>query len=344
MVGGALKVGLVGAGLQGRRHALAVKAAEGSQLVAAADVDREALQALASQMGCQTAMDWKEIVSCPDIDAVIVATPPHLHADISIAAMKRGKHVLCEKPLARTVAEGEKMVRVAQEQGIILKCGLSLRHHPGIQKTKEWVAEGRIGELMFIRCRYGLGGRPDYEAEWRAKAEVSGGGELMDQGIHVLDLCQWFLPDVNEGFAFLSTSFWNIAPLEDNAFVLLRSPTGRVASIHVSWTQWKPLFSFELFGREGYALIEGLGGVYGTMRATLGQRSWSGPFAEEVMEFCGDDLLWQAEWREFVTAIKEGREPDGSGRDGLRALQLVQRLYDAAHSGGKVTLPAGDGA
>lgn len=339
MVRGVLSVGLVGAGLQGRRRALAVGAVEGSRLVVAADVDREALQALATQVGCQAAEGWEEIVSRPDVDALIVATPPHLHAAISIAAMKRGKHILCEKPLARTVAEGQEMVRVAQEQEVILKCGFNLRHHPGIQQLKGWMAEGRIGEVMFIRCRYGLGGRPDYEEEWRAKAEVSGGGELMDQGVHALDLCQWFLPDVNEGFAFLSTSFWNIAPLEDNAFILLRSPTGSVASVHVSWTQWKPLFSFELFGRQGYALIEGLGGVYGTMRATLGRRSWDGPFTEEALEFHGEDLLWQAEWREFVAAVEEGREPVGSGRDGLRASLLVQRLYEAAHSGRKVTLP-----
>ena len=335
-----LKVGLVGAGLQGRRRALAVKAAEGSHLVAVADGDREALQALASQMGCQAAMGWEEIVSRPDIDAVIVATPPHLHAAISIAAMKRGKHVLCEKPLARTVAEGEEMVRVAQEQGIILKCGLSLRHHPGIQQTKEWVDEGRIGELMFIRCYYGSGGRPGFERNWRAGDRFSGGGALVDLGVHALDLCRWFLPDLIEGFAFLSTNFWDIAPLEDNAFVLLRSPQGPVASIHVSWTQWKPRFSFELFGRRRFVLVEGLGRVYGPMRIIQGQPTSSGPFTQEVTEFYGEDLLWQAEWREFVAAIKEGREPVGSGRDGLRASLLVQRLYDAAYSGAKVTLPS----
>lgn len=339
MVGGELRVGLIGAGLQGRRRALAVEATEGSHLVVAADVDREALQALASRVGCHAAIGWEEIISCPDIDAIIVATPPHLHADISIAAMKNGKHVLCEKPLARTTVEAQEMVRVAQQRGVVLKCGFNLRHHPGIQRLKGWMTEDRIGEVMFIRCRYGLGGRPDYEEEWRARAEVSGGGELMDQGVHALDLCRWFLPDVNEGFAYLSTGYWNIAPLEDNAFVLLRTPTGRVASIHVSWTQWKPIFSFELFGREGYALIEGLGGVYGTMKATLGRRSWSGPFAEEVLEFHGEDLLWQAEWREFIAAVTEGREPVGSGRDGLRASLLVERLYQAASTGGKVTLP-----
>ena len=344
MAGGALKVGLVGIGLQGLRRASALRAVDDSRLVMVADIDKEAVDALAHQMGCQATTSWEETVSRPDIGVVIVATPPHLHAAVSIAAMKAGKHVLCEKPLARTVAEGEEMVRVAKEQGVVLKCGFNLRHHPGIQQLKRWMTEGRIGEVMFIRCRYGLGGRPGYDEEWRAKAEVSGGGELMDQGVHVLDLCQWFLPDVNEGFAFLSTSFWDIAPLEDNAFVLLRSPTGSVASIHVSWTQWKPLFSFELFGRQGYALVEGLGGVYGTMRATLGQRSWSGPFAEEGLEFHGQDLLWQAEWREFVAAIKESREPVGSGRDGLRALLLAQRLYEAAHSGGKVTLGDDSGA
>jgi predicted dehydrogenase len=307
--------------------------------VVVADINKEAVEALAHQMNCQPTTNWEEIVTRPDVAAIIVATPPHLHASISIAAMKGGKHVLCEKPLASTVEEAEEMVRVAQEQGVILKCGFNLRHHPGIQQAKRWVGESRIGEIIFIRCRYGIGGRPHYEKEWRAQAEISGGGELMDQGVHALDLCCWFLPDLREGFAFLSTAFWDIAPLEDNAFVLLRSAEGRVASIHVSWTQWKPLFSFEVFGSKGYVLVEGLGGVYGTTMAILGHRKWGGPFAEEVLEFRGADLSWQAEWREFLTAIREEREPLGSGRDGLHALRLVQRLYEAASTGEKVTLP-----
>jgi predicted dehydrogenase len=247
--------------------------------------------------------------------------------------MKRGKHVLCEKPLARTVEEGQQMVQVAREAGVRLKCGFNLRHHPAIRQAHQWCEDGNIGVIDWMRCRYGIGGRPGYDQEWRAQAGVSGGGQLMDQGIHALDLFRWFAGDFVEVFGFLATRFWDVAPLEDNAFALLRTARGQVASLHASWTQWKPLFSLEVFGHNGYITVEGLGGAYGTERATLGQRDFAAPFGEDVIEFRGEDRSWEGEWQEFVSAIREGREPSANGDDGLAAIELAQGIYESAQSG-----------
>jgi predicted dehydrogenase len=160
----------------------------------------------------------------------------------------------------------------------------------------------------------------------------------MDQGTHVLDLVRWFLGEVSLASGMAQTAFWPIAPLEDNAFALLRTDDGRTASIHVSWTQWKPLFSLELFGTEGYALADGLGGAYGDERAVLGQRDFMAPFAEQVVEFRGEDRSWSAEIKEFLSAIAENREPLASGQDGLEALRLVEAVYTAARTGRTVEL------
>ena len=333
-----MKVGLIGAGLQGSRRAAALKGLDDSRLVVVADVREEAAQTLAQETACQATTCWQEVAAGDEVDAVIVATPPHLHAPIAIAAMKNGKHVLCEKPLGRTLAEAEEMVQVAEETGLRLKCGFNLRHHPGIAQARGWFEQGAIGETTFIRCRYGIGGRTGYERGWRADPEMSGGGQLMDQGIHILDLCRWFLGDFAEVFGLLSTAFWGIAPLEDNVFALLRAPNSQVAFVHASWTQWKPLFSLEIFGREGYIIVEGLGGAYGTERAALGRRDFAAPFQERVIEFRGEDCSWRAEWEEFVAAVAEGREPLGSGRDGLEGLRIVHAIYEAAASHRLVTL------
>lgn len=332
-----MKVGIVGAGLQGTRRAQALKAVDGSDLVIVADVREDAAAALAADAGCVATSQWEHVVARDDVEAVVVCTPPHLHAQISIAAMRSGKHVLCEKPLARTVDEAEEMVRVAQETGVRLKCGFNLRHHPGVQQARQWLERGCIGEIMFIRCRYGIGGRPGYDQEWRAQAQISGGGQLMDQGIHVLDLCRWFLGDFEEVTGMVATLFWDVAPLEDNAFTLLRTSRGQIASVHVSWTQWKPLFSFEMFGRDGHIQVEGLGGAYGTEQAILARRDLTGPFREEIVEYRGEDRSWDEEWREFTGAIAETREPLGSGADGAAALRLVWRVYEAAKAGGSLT-------
>lgn len=333
-----MRVGLIGAGLQGRRRAAALKGLADSPLVIVADVREEAAKALAQEMACRATACWQEVVAQDEVEAVIVATPPHLHAPIALAAMGKGKHVLCEKPLGRTLAEAEEMVRVAEETGVRLKCGFNLRHHPGIAQARDWLWRGAIGETTFLRCRYGIGGRMGYEREWRANPEISGGGQLMDQGIHILDLCRWFLGDFVEVFGFLSTAFWDIAPLEDNVFALLSTAKGQVAFVHASWTQWKPLFSLEVFGRDGYIVVEGLGGSYGSERAILGRRDFTAPFSEEVVEFRGQDRSWRGEWEEFLAAIAEGRQPLASGRDGLEALRLALAIYEAAASRRWVTL------
>jgi predicted dehydrogenase len=334
-----MRVGIVGAGLQGRRRAQALKAVDGSNLVIVADVRQDAAAALAAEADCLATSQWEDVVTRDDVEAVIVCTPPHLHAQISIAAMRMGKHVLCEKPLARNADEGREMLRAARESGVRLKCGFNLRHHPAIRQVRQWYEAGNIGEIDWIRCRYGIGGRPGYDQEWRAQAEVSGGGQLMDQGIHLLDLCRWFLGDFAEVFGFIATRFWDIALLEDNAFALLRTGQGQIASLHASWTQWKPLFSFEVSGHDGYLVVEGLGGAYGSERAILGRRDFAAPFREEVVEFRGADRSWEEEWREFVSAIREGREPSASGEDGLAANELAQAIYESARFGRAVRLP-----
>jgi predicted dehydrogenase len=160
----------------------------------------------------------------------------------------------------------------------------------------------------------------------------------MEQGIHAVDLARWFLGEFSQVTAFAETRFWNIGPLEDNAFALYRTPAGAVASIHSSLTQWKNLFSFELYGSDGYIAVEGLGGGYGTERAIFGRRDFAAPFAEEVVEYRGEDRSWHEEWKEFVAATEERREPLGSARDGLEATRLVFAAYESAKAGRTVEL------
>ena len=333
-----MRVGIVGSGLQAKRRAPILKASPGTELVIISSAHLESAQALATPLGCEAAVGWDWVAERDDIDAVLVCTPPDLHHAISLAALKSGKHVLCEKPLARTLDETNEIVAAARASGRCFKVGFNHRHHPGMLKARRWVDEGRIGEPTFVRCRYGICGRPGYEQEWRADPRVVGGGQLMEQGIHAIDLARAFLGEFHEVTSVLGTLYWKTGPLEDNAFVLLRTATGRMASIHASLTQWKNLFSFELFGKDGYVTVEGLGGSYGNERVTFGRREFDAPFAEETVEFRGADQSWKDEWHEFVGAIREGREPLGSVEDGAEAMRLVLAAYDAARRGVTVKL------
>lgn len=326
-----MKVGLIGAGLQGKRRARALRQC-GDKIVAVASGHLEKAELLVAEMGGQAVADWREVLT-RDIDAVVICTPPNLHEAMCLKAIQAGKHVLCEKPLARNPPEAQRIVDMASRSNIKLKCGFNHRHHPGIRQAKEWFDRRLIGEPIFIRSQYGIGGRPGYEKDWRANPEIAGGGQLMDQGMHVIDLSRWFLGDFTEATGLLQTGYWNIAPLEDNAFCHLRTDKGQVASIHVSWTQWKNHFSFEIYGKDGYIAVEGLGGSYGVEKATLGKRAFLEPFKEEVIEFRGEDCSWEEEWREFKRAIAENREPLANGRDGLEAVRLAYMVYEATKKG-----------
>jgi predicted dehydrogenase len=341
-----MRVGLVGCGFIGRRRAEVIRRSETDRLVILADVDRARAEALAREMGSRVSGNWQDVVSA-DLDAVIVSTTNDWLAPVSRAALEAGRHVLAEKPLARTSAEAAEVAETATGRGVVLKVGFNHRHHPAVRRAHSLVGEGAVGNLLFARARYGHGGRPGYEQEWRMDPRISGGGELLDQGIHVLDLLRWFFGEFIEAFGFTATYVWgseglpaNERPrIEDNAFALLRTARGQVASLHATWTQWKNLFCLELFGDRGYLIVEGLGGSYGPERLAIGQRRLEGGTPiEETVTFWAEDDSWTEEWRAFRQAVHERISPPGNGHDGVQALRLVEAVYESARSGRVVRL------
>ena len=334
-----MRVAIIGVGLQCRRRAPVIKESKDDQLVVIASLHLEHARDMAARMGCEASGDWHSVVSRKDIDAILVCTPPHVHAEISVAAMRAGKHVLCEKPLTRTVGESEEMVAAAKQTGRVLKCGFNHRHHPAVLEAHRRFERGLIGKAVFGRARYGIGGRPGIEKEWRSDPAIVSGGQLMEQGIHVVDLYRWFLGDIRRVTGLVSTSRWPIAPLEDNGFALLESKGGAVASVHSSLTQWTNLFEFEVYGEKGSLVVRGLGASYGVEELVTSLHDPAAPFSHETIEYRGGDSSWKSEWEEFAAAIEEKREPLGNGADGLAAMEIVNAVYSASSNGQAVVLP-----
>ena len=295
-------VGIVGCGVVGCRRAGALGAA---RLVACADRRPERAEALAREAGSsEVERDWRRLVARPDVNIVVVATTNDALAPITLAAVQAGKHVLVEKPAARVSLELPPIVAAAAQAGVLVRVGFNHRYHPALQQARELVEADAIGALMFVRGRYGHGGRVGYEKEWRADPAVSGGGELIDQGVHLIDLGRWMLGDFSSVSGFAHTYFWEM-PVDDNAFLLLRTPAQQAALLHVSCTEWKNLFSFEIYGRRGKIHIEGLGGSYGVERATLHQmRPEMGPPDTMTWEYPGPDRSWQLEFTDFLDDIR----------------------------------------
>lgn len=322
-----MRVGVVGAGLQAKRRAPVFSKFTDAKLVVISAEHEANAKNLAKQFQCEYATGWEWVGERDDLDAILICTPPHLHERISVLAMQTGKHVLCEKPLARTLDECRRMIQTAKEARKVLKCGFNHRHHPGVLDAKRQVDQGKIGKPLFIRCRYGITGEPGREKEWRADPTKTSGGHLMEQGIHAVDLSRWFLGEFDQVMALRDTQYWPFGELEDNAFVVMRTADGRMASIHTSLLQWKNLFSFEIFGEEGFFEVEGLGGSYGMEKLRFCPKRYNQPFEVTTTEYRREDPSWLLEWKEFVSAIQEGRTPLGSAEDGMEAMRLVFEAY-----------------
>jgi predicted dehydrogenase len=323
------RVGLVGCGSVGGKRARVLQGPCGdSRLVAVADVARARAEALAAQhAGCEVERDGEALVARSDVDLVIVATTHDALATLTRRALEHGKHVLVEKPAARAPAELEGLGEAARAAGVVVKVGFNHRFHPALRRAKELFDDGAVGALMYVRARYGHGGRLGYEREWRARPELSGGGELIDQGVHLVDLARWFAGDFVEAAGHVGTFFWNM-PVEDNGFLLLRTATGAVAWLHASCTEWKNLFSFEVFGRDGKLQVDGLGGSYGVERLTFHRmKPEMGPPETQSWDYPGEDLSWRDEYAHLVECIAHGRAPEGTLEDARAALEVVARAY-----------------
>jgi predicted dehydrogenase len=300
--------------------------------VVCADVHLERAQTLAAQYpGARASSEAKSAIEDPEVEAVIISTSHDMLAGAALGAIEAGKHVLVEKPVGRSSREVEPLVRAAQQHGVIVKAGFNHRFHPALLRARQIVDDGGIGDLMYIRGRYGHGGRLGYEREWRADPRLSGGGELLDQGSHLIDLSRWFAGDVVGVSGHAATFFWPMQ-VEDNAFVSLTFAQGRLAWLHASWTEWKNLFSFEIFGRVGKLQIDGLGGSYGVERLIFYRMlPEMGPPETTSWEYAGPDMSWQAEFEHFAACVDSGRIPSGSLEDALANLKVVETFYTGAH-------------
>ncbi|MCU1490722.1 MAG: Gfo/Idh/MocA family oxidoreductase [Acidimicrobiaceae bacterium] len=305
--GRALRVGIIGCGLIGTKRAEALGKDE---LVATFDLDPAAAARLAASHGGKACSTVEELLSLePDI--VVVAT---LHRDLpelACAALERGAHVLVEKPAGIAVADTERISAAAEKGGRLVKVGFNHRFHPGIARAITEARSGVHGPILYLRGRYGHGGRIGYDKEWRADPALSGGGEIVDQGMHLLDLSYWLHGALPLQSSLLRTQFWD-APVDDNAVLVLGEPggvgsTAPFSLLHVSWTEWKNTFSLEIACRDAKLAVDGLVRSYGPQVLRIYRmRPELGPPDVEEVRYPDQDRSWEREWAHFTDAIGTG--------------------------------------
>jgi predicted dehydrogenase len=328
MNGRPLQFALVGCGLIGRKRAAALAP---NLLRYACDLDAARAADIAkTHPGARAITDLSVALADPAVDAVIVATLNASLAPLALAAVRAGKHALVEKPGALNSGQLRTVQAAAEKSGVAVRLGYNHRFHPALRKARELFESGALGPMMFLRGRYGHGGRKGYDREWRADPQLSGGGELIDQGVHLIDLAGWFLGDFAKTEGHASTYFWDM-PVDDNAFLSLRTAGGQTAWLHVSCTEWKNLFSLELYGRDAKIAIDGLGGSYGPEKCTYYKMlPQMGPPETTVWDFPAGDDSWAWELAAFTEDIRAGRAPNPGLPEGIRALEIVEQIYRAS--------------
>ena len=320
-----MRCGIIGCGAIAHKR---VAALSGCVLTVCCDVSRARAEALAHEYpGARASTDWCDVIQADDVDLVIVSTPHDTLAEIAFGAATAGKHVLIEKPGARRACELDSALEASRRTGALVRIGFNHRYHRAFRKARGILEEGRLGDLMFIRGRYGHGGRRGYEKEWRADPQRSGGGELLDQGVHLIDLARWFLGDFVRVQAHIATYYWDMA-VEDNGFLLLTTRQGNAAFLHATWTEWKNMFSFEIYGRHAKLSIDGLGGSYGTERLTCCELTPEmGPPITTIWEYPMADDSWAVEFATFLEDIRLQRTPSPGIPDAQAALRIVEHVY-----------------
>ena len=325
-----VNIGIIGFGKMGKIRAGAIENNGSGRIVAVYDPDTSIDFGSYRVVGSADS-----IIDDPDVDAIFVCTPNYLNKPLTIRGLEAGKHVFCEKPPAFNARDVEEIIEVEKRSGKKLMYGFNHRHHSSIRYMKKLIESGEYGNILWIRGRYGKSVSKDFYQNWRSRRKFAGGGILIDQGIHMLDLFLYLAGDFDEVKAFVSYLYWKL-DVEDNVFAIFKNnATGVVASLHSTMTQWRHLFSLEVFMEKGYMVLNGLktpSGTYGNEVLSIAKNRTTAPAAtwkDEERIIFDTDISWKSEVNHFLSAIMEDKPIEiGTSRDALKVMRLIDKIYE----------------
>lgn len=324
-----IKVGIIGFGKMGRIRYDTILDDSEARVVAIAEPSQEI-----KLPRVKLYSDPEAVIRSPDVDAVFICTPNYLNHSLTLQALAANKHVFCEKPPAFSSKDVEQVIDAERiSSGITLMYGFNHRHHDSIKFAKDLIDSQSHGRLLWMRGRYGKSVDESFYQNWRSKKEFAGGGILMDQGIHMVDLFLMMAGDFHDVNAYVSNVYWKL-DVEDNVFAILRNDEGVVASLHSTMTQWRHLFSLEMFLEKGYIVINGLltsSGTYGEEAVTIAKNRTTAPAAawsdEEHIRFEVNNS-WKYEVQHFFQSIRD-KTPiqTGNSQDALKLMRVIDKIY-----------------
>ena len=319
-------IGIIGCGLIGKKRA--ENLGKRGRLIACADINIKNAKLVSNKdKKIQVFKDWKKLLKIKELDIVIIATVHNQMFRILSKAIKMGKHVFIEKPASINLNQLRSIIMKNKILKRKIRVGYNHRFLSAIIKCKELLDKNILGNLMFIKASYGHGGRPDYDKEWRMDPKISGGGELIDQGSHLIDLSEFFFGKIIKVEGTLRDYFWK-KKVDDNAFLTLKFKNNLLSFLHVSCTEWKNNFLFEIYGSKGKLRIEGKGGSYGKEILKLYKMNRKNTYPKIFSwKFSKKDHTWSRELNEFYKDIQFNRNPNPGLRQALSVLRVIKKVY-----------------
>lgn len=328
------KVGIavIGCGRMGKRRAVATTSHPFSHLEVVSDTDIARAEALAKELGCRAVGDPLQAIDDPMVGTVFISTPNSTHAPLALHALRAGKHVFCEKPLSIKAEDAREMVREAESRKLSLVVGSNVRFFENVEKAKELVEKGAIGRPLFARGWIGHEGWVLKTEPWSQDPAIIGGGTLMDNGPHIIDITRWLFGDVDQ---VSGQSFKRLHQLpdaiEDNFLATLVGKDGMPILFQASWTEWNGYFFLEAYGTEGRMSIDSRGDA--ALVTVVGKDK-----KEQSFDFSkAEKQSFKRETYEFLGSLGATSPHLESGRDGMRVVEIIQSLYRAAREGSRVS-------
>lgn len=327
-----LKIGIIGFGKMGKIRAKALQSLKKTKIDSVYDLTPQI-----ADIQYKLSASADDIINNPEIDAVFICTPNYLNKILTIKALNAGKHVFCEKPPAFTRHEVLEIIQAESKSKKKLMYGFNHRHHESIIYIKKQIDTGDYGKVLWMRGRYGKSVNVSFFDTWRANKVQAGGGILIDQGIHMLDLFLMLGGKFDSVKAEVSNLYWQL-DVEDNVFAIYKnSDTGMVASLHSTMTQWRHLFSLEIFLEKGYMVLNGLktsSGTYGDETLSIAMNRTTAPAAswkdEQHIKF-HTDISWMSGVKHFISAIENDSQIlIGNSNDALEVMTLIDKTYEFA--------------
>ena len=326
-----LRVGIAGYGVVGKRRRKFIDLHPELETVAVCD--RVFEHSPPGQIGVPYHTNYRELLQ-EELDVLFVCLTNDIAAEVTMAGLNRGLHVFCEKPPGRDLTDIENVIRTERSRpDLKLKYGFNHRYHDSVRDALHIVRSGVLGEPIDVRGIYGKSKIISFDSDWRTKRALAGGGILLDQGIHILDLMRLFVGDFTGIKSYVSNRHWR-HDVEDNAYALMRTKSGVIAMVHSSATQWRHRFQLDLTLERGQIILSGIlsgSKSYGaeTMTVAYAEPDDAGD-PREVTTRYNHDNSWRDEIADFAADILEDRRVvDGSSADALKVMQLVYSIYCA---------------